>query len=136
ADTHSLHSWASLLHNAASHASRVGNTLDARIMLMKAMKVWEKLLGQDHRETLRSREMLGLVLHDERRWKEAEELQRLVLDTRKKVDRPEHALALGSMANLASTYRNQGQWDEAEKLEEQVMETRKTKLGPDHLDTL
>jgi len=42
------------------------------------------------------------------RWKEAEELQVLVMKITKRVLGQEHANSLTSMANLASTYRNQG----------------------------
>ncbi|KAH8768413.1 hypothetical protein F5883DRAFT_366242, partial [Diaporthe sp. PMI_573] len=48
------------------------------------------------------------------RWKEAEELEVQVKDTRKRVLGEEHPSTLTSMANLASTYRNQGRWKEAE----------------------
>jgi hypothetical protein len=59
-----------------------------------------------------------------------------VIETCKRVLRPEHPSTLTSMGNLASTYRNKGRWNKAKELEVQVIETTKRVLGPEHLDTL
>jgi hypothetical protein len=69
---------------------------------------------------------------DSGRWKEAEELEVKVMETRKRVLGQEHPGTLASMANLASTYRNQGRWKEAEELVVKVMETSSKVLGPRH----
>jgi tetratricopeptide (TPR) repeat protein len=79
---------------------------------------------------------LSRVYYDEGRWKEAEELEVQVMETRKRVLGAEHPDTLTSMANLASTFWNQGRWKEAEELDVQVMETRKRVLGAEHPDTL
>ena len=47
------------------------------------------------------------------RWKEAEELQVVVMETRKQVLGTEHPDTLKAMADLASTYEMQGQWKNA-----------------------
>jgi tetratricopeptide (TPR) repeat protein len=79
---------------------------------------------------------VSTLLFYEGRWKEAEELEVQVMDTRKRVLGEEHPDTLTSMANLASTYQNQGRWKEAEELDMQVMDTRKRVLGEEHPDTL
>jgi len=66
------------------------------------------------------------------RLKEAEELEVLVMETRKRVLGEEHPDSLTIMANLASTYWNQGWLKEAEELEVLVMETTKRVLGEEH----
>ena len=99
-------------------------------------EVRKKILGQEHKETLRSMGMVGLAYSLGGRWKEAEELDVQVMETTKRVLGEEHPSTLTSMANLASTYRNQGRWKEAEELQVQVMETRKRVLGEEHPDTL
>jgi tetratricopeptide (TPR) repeat protein len=76
------------------------------------------------------------TLSSDGRYKEAEELQVQVIETRKRVLGDEHPDTLASIANLASTYRNQGRWKEAEELEVQVIETRNRVLGDKHPDTL
>ena len=132
----SLREWASLLYNAAWYAWRRGNVADAEKMSIKAMKVRKKIFGQEHKETLSSMGMVGLVYNLGGRWKEAEELGVQVMETRKRVLGAKHLDTLISMANLASTYRNQGRWKEAEELEVQVMEIRKRVLGTEHPDML
>src|SRR3984957_5391397 len=79
---------------------------------------------------------LQFVYVDGGRWKEAEKLQVLVVETMKRVLGEENPDTLTSMANLASTYRKQGRWKEAEVLEVLVMDTRKRVLGEEHPDTL
>jgi hypothetical protein len=77
-----------------------------------------------------------MTLHEDWRWREAEELFVQVMETSLRVRGEEHPDTLTSIANLASTYRNQGRWKEAEELEVQVMETRKRVLGEEHPSTL
>src|ERR1700722_9647439 len=79
---------------------------------------------------------LGRVYVDSGRWKEAEKLYVLVMETRKRVLGEEHPDTLMSMDHLASTYRTQGRWKEAEVLEVSVMETKMRVLGEEHPDTL
>jgi hypothetical protein len=75
---------------------------------------------------------LARVYYDEGRWKEAEDLFVLVMETRKRELGQEHPSTLTSMANLASTFWNQGRWKEAEDLEVLVMETSSRVFGQEH----
>jgi tetratricopeptide (TPR) repeat protein len=94
-----------------------------------------KLMVEDSRKEF-AWHTISTVLFYEGRWKEAEELNVQVMETRKRVLGEEHPDTLRSMGNLASTYQNQGRWKEAEELEVQVMETTKRVLGEEHPDTL
>ena len=132
----SLLDWASVLYKAAWYMWKMGNGIDAETMLVQAMKVRKKILGDEHEDTLSGMAMVGLVYTLNGRWDAAENLEVQVMETSRTKLGVDHPDTLTSMANLASTYRNQGRWDDAEKLEVQVMETRKTKLGVDHPDTL
>jgi hypothetical protein len=64
---------------------------------------------------------LAATYWNQGQWKEAEELEVQVMETRKRVLGDEHLHTLSSMANLAATYRIQGRWKEAEELEVQVI---------------
>jgi len=88
--------------------------------------------------SIKGQELAGfaLVFFEAGRWKEAEELEVGVMETRKRVLGEEHPDTLISMANLASTYWNRGRWKEAEELQVGVMETRKRVLGQEHPSTL
>jgi tetratricopeptide (TPR) repeat protein len=90
----------------------------------------------DNKEWLDLASKCARALYSEGRYKEAEELQVQVMQTRKRVLGNEHPDTLISMNNLASTFRNQGRWKEAEELEVQAMQTRKRVLGNEHPDTL
>jgi hypothetical protein len=65
-------------------------------------------LGLEYLDTLTSINNLASTFWNQGRWKEAEELDVQVMETRKRVLGLEHLDTLTSMANLASTYRNQG----------------------------
>ncbi|MCJ1273889.1 hypothetical protein MMC21_001682 [Puttea exsequens] len=135
-DRDSLIDWASILYRAAWYALGKGNSADAEKMSGKAMNMRKKLFGQEHKETLSSMAMVGLVHKFEGRWKEAEQLQVQVMEISSRVLGEEHPHTLTSIGNLASTYRNQGRWKEAEQLQVQVMEIMKRMLGEEHPHTL
>jgi tetratricopeptide (TPR) repeat protein len=135
-DEQVLVEWATLLYRAAWYAEQNGNAAEAKDLAVASLKTRRKVLGQEHEDTWRGMEMVGLAYKLGGRWDDAKELQVQVMETRKKKLGADHPSTLTSMANLASTYRNQGRWDAAEELEVQVMETFKKKLGADHPSTL
>jgi tetratricopeptide (TPR) repeat protein len=132
----SLAEWATLLYRAAWYAKGIGNITDAKEFALKSMKARSRALGQEHEDTLWSKEMVGLAYELGGQWDVAEKSFLQVVETRKKKLGADHPDTLMSMANLALTYRNQGRWDTAKELFVQVIETSKKKLGADHLDTL
>ncbi|KAI9835331.1 MAG: hypothetical protein M1819_002475 [Sarea resinae] len=78
----------------------------------------------------------ALVYGESGYWKEAEDLQMQLMETRSRVLGHEHPDTLTTQANLAATFLNQGRWKEAEKLGLQVIQTSKQVLGQEHLHTL
>jgi tetratricopeptide (TPR) repeat protein len=127
--------WASIVFKAGWYADEAGNYDTAEKLKIQAVNTYETL-GSEDTMTLASKNNLAEIYRKQGRWKEAEELEVLVMETRKRVLGVEHPSTLTSMANLASTYRNQGRWKEAEELEVLVMETSKRVLGVEHLSTL
>ncbi|KAF8193480.1 hypothetical protein K438DRAFT_1969385 [Mycena galopus ATCC 62051] len=79
---------------------------------------------------------IALVFYEGGHWKDAEVLNVVVMERRKRVLGEEHPDTLTSMGNLASTYWSQGRWKDAEALQVVVMEMRKCVLGEEHPDTL
>ncbi|KAK0516318.1 hypothetical protein JMJ35_000921 [Cladonia borealis] len=132
----SLREWASLLHNAGWYAYEKGSINEAVDLSEMAMKVRKKILGQEHRETLDSMDMVGLAYDLGGRWKEVEELQVRVIEIRNKVLGEEHPDTLNAMNNLALAYWNQARWKEAEELKVRVLEISKKVLGEEHPNTL
>ena len=82
----------------------------------------KRVLGAEHPDTLTSMGNLELIYGNQGRWKEAEELEVQVMETRKRVLGAAHPDTLTSMKNLASTFCHQGRWKEAGGLVAQVIE--------------
>jgi tetratricopeptide (TPR) repeat protein len=95
-----------------------------------------KHLGSKHSDTLFSIDNLAQASHYLGEYKEAEKLQRQVLEGREKLLGPEHPNTLLSISNLALALSKQGQYKEGEKLHWQALEGREKLLGPEHPDTL
>jgi tetratricopeptide (TPR) repeat protein len=96
----------------------------------------ERVLGPDHRDTLTSRNNLGLAYWSAGRLDEAITLHEQNLATRERVLGPDHPDTLTSRNNLGLAYWSAGRLDEAATLHEQVLAARERVLGPDHPDTL
>jgi tetratricopeptide (TPR) repeat protein len=90
----------------------------------------------DNEERLDLARKCATALYNDGRYREAEELEVQVMQTRMRVLSDEHPSTLSSMGNLALMYKNQGRGKEAEELQVQVMQTRKSVLGDEHPDTL
>jgi len=77
------------------------------------------------------------VLRDKNqgRWKEAEELEVQVMETRKRVLGAEHPDMLTSVNNLAFTLKSQSRNEEAISLMRKCFQLQKQILGPQHRHT-
>jgi hypothetical protein len=75
---------------------------------------------------------LASTYRNQGRWKEAEELEVQVMETRKTVLGAEHPSTLTSMNNLARTWKDQGKSDEAMKLMDECVQLRMRILGVGH----
>ncbi|KAG8708122.1 hypothetical protein FRC09_001430 [Ceratobasidium sp. 395] len=93
-------------------------------------------LGSDHPLTLRSMDSLARICYRQRRWTEAEQLSRKVLDIRRRVWSNKHLELLRSLKNLASIYADQQRWKEVEALEREALDIRERVWGNQHPDTL
>ncbi|KIX06337.1 uncharacterized protein Z518_04313 [Rhinocladiella mackenziei CBS 650.93] len=79
---------------------------------------------------------LASTYRNQGRWKEAEELEVQVMETRKRVLGAEHPSTLTSVANLAYTLKDQHHDDEAKDLMTSCLNLRIKVLGPLHPQTL
>ncbi|KAF8177979.1 P-loop containing nucleoside triphosphate hydrolase protein [Mycena galopus ATCC 62051] len=113
-----------------------GRSQEAARLEASTLEKWRKLLGDDHRDTLRAMNNLASTYRNLGRFQEAEKLQLVVLEKLRKLLGDDHLDTLLGMNNLAITYHNLGQFQEAEKLQLVVLEKRRKLLGDDHLDTL
>ncbi|PVF91854.1 hypothetical protein CPB86DRAFT_830363 [Serendipita vermifera] len=91
-----------------------------------------KELGLHDSRVLLMRGNLGAALSECGEWKEAEEIQREVLELRKEILGPRHPDTILAMDDLASTLDDRGQLEEAERMRREVLELQKEILGPLH----
>ena len=94
------------------------------------------ILGEDHLITLKTQETEALILKMQGLWQEAESLERIIWEKKKRVFIKGHPELLLVMSRLSSTLCSQNKWEEAEELEVQAMQQRLDVLGIDHPDML
>ncbi|KFA68627.1 hypothetical protein S40285_09472, partial [Stachybotrys chlorohalonatus IBT 40285] len=111
----------SLLHNVGQYANLLGKYAEAEQMRWQTLKLSEKVLGQEHPDTLTSMSNLANTLRNQGKYAEAEQMHRQTLKLREKVLGQEHPDTLTSMSNLANTLRNQGKYAEAEQMHRQTL---------------
>ncbi|KAH8651714.1 hypothetical protein BGZ61DRAFT_468822 [Ilyonectria robusta] len=78
-----LQDWACLLSNCALYMLTSGNYRVAENLSGKAVETRTKVLGEEHPSTLTSMGNLAATYGNQGRWKEAEELEVRVMETRK-----------------------------------------------------
>ncbi|KAJ6471989.1 hypothetical protein C8R45DRAFT_1164663 [Mycena sanguinolenta] len=114
----------------------VGRHTDAEDLDVKEVEKQNKLLGEDHPDTLTAKYNLAITYRDLGRFEQAEKLQMVILEKRRKLLGHDHLLTLTAVHNLAITYYCLGRSEEAEKLQVVVLEKRRKLLGDDHPNTL
>ncbi|RYP42629.1 hypothetical protein DL768_010304 [Monosporascus sp. mg162] len=79
---------------------------------------------------------LAVVLDNQGKYDEAEQMHRQTLELKEKVLGREHPDTLASMNNLALIWDSQGKYDEAEQMHRQTLELKEKVLGREHPSTL
>ena len=82
------------------------------------MDTTKRVLKEQYLDLLTSMANLAALYGDQELWKEAEELEMKVLETRKRVLGDEHPDTLRASSSLASTLMFQGRKEEADRLTE------------------
>jgi tetratricopeptide (TPR) repeat protein len=77
------------------------------------------VLGKEHPSTLMSMNSLAMVLKDQGKYEQAEEMLRQALRLRETVLGKEHPSTLMSMNNLAGVLMDQGKYERAEEMLQQ-----------------
>lgn len=100
----------------------LGRYATAEQYTRRALHLWERHEPQNAHETLVAKTNLGIVLHAERKFHEAEKFLTDVLAECRHTLGLSHSDTTAAMNNLAAVYHEQGRLDEAEKLYRQVYE--------------
>ena len=96
----------------------------------------ERLLGEEHPDTLSSKANLAKALYGLGDLEAARALNEQTLDTQRRVLGDEHPETLSSMSNLALTFRALGDLAGSRALNQQALDIRRRVFGEEHPDTL
>ncbi|OAL56153.1 hypothetical protein IQ07DRAFT_558137 [Pyrenochaeta sp. DS3sAY3a] len=115
---------------------RMGEYTAAERMTCASLAIREKVLGQEHPNTLTSVNNLGLVLESQGKYEEAEAMHLRALAIREKALGREHPDTITSVSHLGSVLESQGKYEEAEAMHRRALEGCENVLGREHPDTL
>ena len=102
----------------------------------RVLKLREKILGEEHPETLASMNNLAQALSSQGKYAEAETMHRKTLLLKEKVLGREHPQTLTSINNLGAVFTIQGKYAEAETIHRKTLSLSEKILGKEHPDTL
>jgi tetratricopeptide (TPR) repeat protein len=102
----------------------------------QALKQRQRMLGENHPDTILSLNVYGMVLDSLGRTQEAEPFLKQALEQRRKVLGEDHQDTIRSLNNYANLLISLGRPQEAEPLEKQALEQNRKVLGRDHPDTI
>ena len=122
---------------AASFLNELGDSPTQGIEFMQPLLAdYERILGADHPDTLRTRSDLAVAYQAAGRFNEAIALGERVLADEERILGAEAPAVLTARNNLAHAYQAAERADEAIPLYEGALTDRERLLGADHLDTL
>ena len=95
-----------------------------------------RVLGEAHPDTLKSRNNLALVYQNQGRYDDAERLYLETLEIKERVLGKDHPHTANTMGNLALMYVNRNRYEEAEPLYLEALGIQRHALGEAHPATL
>jgi CHAT domain-containing protein len=113
-----------------------GKYKEAEEMGRRVLNEKEKVLGNEHPETLKSVNILAITLRSQGKYAEAEAMLRQALEGLEMIVGNQHPLTLTTRGRLALVLQDQCRYREAEAVNQQVLEGSEKVLGMDHPDTL
>jgi tetratricopeptide (TPR) repeat protein len=131
-----LVAWLWLLHQAGVYLASRGQHRQALTLLDQALAGRRRVLGDNHPDTMTTKNSLGESRRHLGNLQGARGLLEQTLEARRRVLGPDHPDTLQSMSSLGETLRGLGDLDSARDLHEQTLAARQRVLGPDHHSTL
>ena len=121
-----------LLTRTGDYLNERGRYSEAEPMLVHALELRKRLLGEEHLDVAQSLNNLAVLYHDQGRYSEAEPMHVQALELKKRLLGEKHPSVTLSLHNLAALYDSQGRYSEAEPMYIQALELRKYLLGEEH----
>ncbi|TWJ09801.1 CHAT domain-containing protein [Altererythrobacter ishigakiensis] len=135
--------------NGVAHASRFlvisslaslykaqGRYGEAEPLYLEELRAGERLLGEDHPQTLAYLTNLAALFTDQGRYAEAEANLSRAMSSNVRVMGSDHPSTLASIDNLASLFNAQGRYEQAERLLLRALSGKNRVLGKRHPSTL
>ncbi|MGC5310977.1 tetratricopeptide repeat protein, partial [Micromonospora zamorensis] len=120
----------------AYYYGAIGQYAQSEREICEVLAVETRLLGDEHVDTLTSRQALASLLHSRGQLDEAETELRVVLAARNAVQGEDHPHTLSTRYALAGLLRDRGQLEQAEAEFRAVLAARNAVQGEEHLHTL
>jgi tetratricopeptide (TPR) repeat protein len=127
---------ASLLHRVGECEKTLGQYGAAEWAYRQVLAREEKVLGNEHSDTLTTRNNLAMILDQQGKSAEAEQMHKEALVLWEKVAGKEHQCTLAGMSGIAAALNNQGKHAEAEQMFRETLALVEKVLGKEHPDTL
>ena len=108
----------------------------AEPLILRSLELRRRLLGDEHKDTLASKYVLGILREYQGRSSEAETIYREVLEARRRVLGEDHPDTIWSLQNVGAILMIEGRYVEAEKPIREAIEKARRVLGEDHYATL
>jgi serine/threonine protein kinase/Tfp pilus assembly protein PilF len=105
-------------------------------LLQEALEIRRRLLGSDHRDTLKSASLMGVLLFERGELGESEKLIQGALQGLRRLLGRNHPETLNALYNWAILLQLQGKLSEAESACREALKERRNLLGDQHPDTL
>jgi tetratricopeptide (TPR) repeat protein len=121
-----------LLNQGGVYLYHRGRFSDAEPLYQRALAIWERALGRDHRRVATSLNNLALLYKDQGKYAQAEPLYQRALTIDRKALGPDHPELAAHLNNLAELYRARGKYAEAEPLYQWALAIDEKALGSNH----
>jgi tetratricopeptide (TPR) repeat protein len=112
-----------------------GKYEEAEPLLLRALKIHEEQLGENHPDIATSLNNLGLIYQKQEKYEKAECLFLRSLKIFKEQLGENHPNMATSLNNVGLLYRDQGKYEEAEPLLLRALKIFEEQLGENHLNT-
>ncbi|KAH7233835.1 uncharacterized protein BKA55DRAFT_598050 [Fusarium redolens] len=128
--------WLETVESFGLFFVEIGRWNDAALSQREVFEKRQRILGDEHPDTITAMSNLANTLSDQGKLDEAASMMKEVLEERQRILGDEHPDTISAMNNLALTLSDQGKLDEAALMKREVLEKRQRILGDEHLDTI
>jgi tetratricopeptide (TPR) repeat protein len=123
---------ARLLNKSSSYLQERAEYVQAELLCLQTLEIYEKALGKEHPTTATGMNNLAFAYHNQGRNEEAELLYQRALEITEKTQGAEHSLTAIGLNNLATVYHDLGKYEEAEPLHLRALAITEKTQGAEH----